>query len=167
MLVEWRQSFIKDYEVSNDGQVRLLRNKHNLVKGRLLKGHLAKSGYTLFKIRCDGVSINTSAHQMVAVAFLGPCPPDKNQVAHWDGNPQNNHVSNLRWATAAENTADKIRHGNHHKGNKKFTEDDIRGIREMRRSGCRYVDIMDRYPTTKSNLSSILSGSTWSHVDGE
>lgn len=167
MLVEWRQSFIKDYEVSNDGQVRLLRNKHNLVKGRLLKGYLNKDGYTLFKIRCDGESINTSAHQMVAVAFLGPCPPDKNQVAHWDGNSQNNHVSNLRWATAAENMADKVRHGNHREGNRKFTEADIRGIREMRRRGCRYVDIMDRYPTTKSNLSSILSGSTWSYIDAE
>ncbi len=167
MLVEWRQSFIADYEVSNEGQVRLLRNKNNLVAGRLLKGYQTKDGYRTLKIRCDGEIIHTSVHRMVAIAFLGPCPPDKNQVAHWDGNPRNNHVSNLRWATAAENTADKIRHGNHYKGNKKFTEDDIRDIRKMRSSGCRYVDIMDRYPTTKSNLSSILSGATWSHVDGE
>ena len=166
-MLEWRQSFIADYEVSNDGQVRLLRNKNNLVKGRLLKGYQTKAGYTVFKIHCDGEVINTSAHRMAAIAFLGPCPPDKNQVAHWDGNPRNNYVSNLRWATAAENTADKMRHGNHHKGNKNFTENDIRGIRKMRSSGCRYADIMNRYPTTKSNLSSILSGATWGHVDGE
>ena len=162
--LEWRQSFIADYEVSNQGHVRLLRNKNNLVKGRLLKGNVSSAGYRRFKIRYNGEVVHTTAHQMVAVAFLGPCPPDKNQVAHWDGNPKNNHVSNLRWATAADNTADKIRHGNHRKGNKKFTDDDIRGIRKMRNDGCRYVDIMDKYRTTKSNISSILSGATWSHV---
>jgi hypothetical protein len=32
-------------------------------------------------------------------------------VAHWDGNKTNNTVSNLRWATKAENAADKHRHG--------------------------------------------------------
>ena len=163
-MLEWRQSFIADYEVSNEGHVRLLRNKNNLVKGKILKGHTDRKGYVRFKIRSDGKSRNYSAHQLVAVAFLGDCPPDKDQVAHWDGNPGNNHVSNLRWATAADNTADKIRHGNHRKGNKKFSDDDIRGIRKMRNGGARYADIMDKYRTTKSNLSSILSGATWSHV---
>ena len=163
-MLEWRLSFVKDYEVSNEGHMRLLRNKNNLVKGKILKGHTDKQGYVRFKIRCDGKNRNISAHQLVAVAFLGVCPPGKNQVAHWDGNPNNNHVSNLRWATAAENTADKIRHGNHRKGNKKFTEDDIRDIRRMRTEGARYIDIMDKYTTTKSNLSSILSGATWSHI---
>jgi hypothetical protein len=50
-------------------------------------------------------------HRLVALAFLGEPPSDRHEVAHNDGDPKNNHVSNLRWATHAENQADIRKHG--------------------------------------------------------
>jgi hypothetical protein len=35
----------------------------------------------------------------VAEAFIGPQPSPRHQVAHYDGVRDNNHYSNLRWAT--------------------------------------------------------------------
>ena len=41
-------------------------------------------------------------HRLLAQAFI-PNPMNKPQVDHIDGNRQNNSLSNLRWATSAEN----------------------------------------------------------------
>jgi hypothetical protein len=48
--------------------------------------------------------------RLVLTAFVGPAPQD-HDAAHWDGNPTNNRLDNLRWATVSENMADKKRHG--------------------------------------------------------
>ena len=68
----------------------------------------ARSGY-----RCVGVGPrhqSVRVHRMVAEAFLGPAK-DGEIVCHRDGNPGNNHVSNLYYGTQVENTLDAIRHG--------------------------------------------------------
>ena len=45
-------------------------------------------------------------HRLVAEAFLPPPPTPKHKcVNHKDGNPSNNHVSNLEWCTHSENNA--------------------------------------------------------------
>lgn len=65
---------------------------------------------------CDGYLRITfhnksySVHRLVASAFL-PNPEDKETVNHIDGNKQNNCLSNLEWATQAENNAHARRLG--------------------------------------------------------
>ncbi|AXV72811.1 hypothetical protein CJO75_01120 [Ralstonia solanacearum] len=55
--------------------------------------------------------LKTGIHRLVALTFLGPPPSRQHEVAHNDGNRANNIVTNLRWATHAENVADTFRHG--------------------------------------------------------
>lgn len=52
----------------------------------------------------------TRVHVLVLEAFDRPRP--KGAVCrHLDGNPINNHLSNLAWGTHKENTEDRKRHG--------------------------------------------------------
>jgi hypothetical protein len=49
-------------------------------------------------------------HQLVLTSFVGPCPEGM-ECCHWDGDPTNNRLDNLRWDTRKNNHADKRRHG--------------------------------------------------------
>lgn len=58
----------------------------------------------------DGKDVNISVHKLVAKAFYGN-RPNKHVVNHRDGNPSNNHKSNLEWVTYSKNTLHAIHSG--------------------------------------------------------
>lgn len=101
---EWHP-FLGDcrYEVYSLGAVR------NVQTGRVLKPWLAGYGYWYVQLGAKG--IKTGIHRLVALTFLGPPPTALHEVAHNDGDRNNNAVANLRWVTHAENVADSFRHG--------------------------------------------------------
>ena len=61
-----------------------------------------QDGYCCVRIASKSYRV----HRLVADAFLPPPPTPKHKyVNHKDGNPSNNHVSNLEWCTHSENIA--------------------------------------------------------------
>lgn len=98
------------YEVSNDGRVRRSRAGRGTRAGHVLSGRPTKNGYIQVFLRKDGVSKNESVHRLVLSAFIGPAP-EGTEACHNDGNPSNNHISNLRWDTHLANQSDILRHG--------------------------------------------------------
>jgi hypothetical protein len=162
--MEWRGSIIPDYEVSEYGDLRLLKNKSNLLAGKILKGWIKKGGYREYQLNVDGISIHFYAHRLVLAAFIGPQPTPQHQCAHWDGNPSNNHYTNLRWATPAENSADRVRHGRHLTGHRKFTAEEVLDMRELGNSGKSYSYIRQKYKVSMGNLSAIINRDTWKHI---
>ncbi len=118
---EWRP--IPDYpgyEVTEYGIVRsiprtvLTRNGKLLpVRGKVLNPNPDARGYLrVHVVSSDGRNRQIGIHALIAYAFIGP-RPDGMQVCHNDGNNQNNHVSNLRYGTQAENADDFRRHQSH------------------------------------------------------
>lgn len=96
-----------EYQIAEDGTVVGPR-------GHIRRQRIGNSGY----LQCSlyGGKRNIMIHRYVALAFLGSPPSTHHEVAHNDGNKLNNHYSNLRWATCAENHADKHLHGTAYKG---------------------------------------------------
>lgn len=92
-------------EVSNHGRVR---NRW----GRILRGSVTEKGYHRVTVRVGGVGEYRSkrVHRLVLEAFAGPCPPGM-ETRHLNGNPGDNRLANLEWATPAENNRDILRHG--------------------------------------------------------
>lgn len=112
------------YVVSDTGKVRSVsrtviqpaaKNPSRSVERRLRAGTIKPSdnghGYKSVMLRGDGRSYRRYVHRLVLEAFAGPPPTPDHQAAHNDGNPSNNRLDNLRWATPAENAADIDRHG--------------------------------------------------------
>lgn len=59
-------------------------------------------GYKCIRFSFNGKGVSREVHRLVAIAFI-PNPENKKCVNHIDGNPSNNHVSNLEWNTYSEN----------------------------------------------------------------
>lgn len=131
----------------------------------------ARGGYLRVQLssRRLGKEGTPSLHLLVAAAFLGPRPEDR-EVNHIDGNKLNNAVSNLEYVTRAENVRHSFRLGlvprpsgaAHH--NSKLSEDDVVAIRAMRAGGERLATIAARFGVTESNVCLICKGHGWVHV---
>lgn len=91
---------LKDfYEIQEDGTLYGHR-------GRKLAETLNSHGYVQNKLSTEIGEKPFYRHRLVALAFI-PNPENKREINHRDENKLNNDISNLEWATRAEN----INHG--------------------------------------------------------
>jgi hypothetical protein len=136
---------------------------------RRLSTNRRKDGYPLVRITIGGKPVDFKIHRLILEAFRGPCPFGL-EALHWDDNPLNFKLSNLRWGTREENIADSKRTGKffrsageaHHKA--KLSEDQIRELRRLRAEGWTYPALADRFGITKANARMIAKRITWAHV---
>jgi hypothetical protein len=129
-----------------------------------LKPWIQNRGYHYVCLRTDGAKKTFAVHRLVLEAFIGPCPEGK-QVAHQDGNPRNNCVMNLRWASAKENIDDRRRHGRtavgERNGSSKLDRHAVNTIRRMKDAGFSAYEtarLASVHPTT---IESIWKNETW------
>lgn len=178
---EWRLVTLNDhYEISEYGHLRRAVGGSNSKKGKLIKPNTATNGYIKYGLWRDNKTKHCHAHRLVALAFI-PNPDGLPQVAHWDGVPRNCHVSNLRWATEKENSADRVRHGRQVRGDRhpwrinpeliirgerhklsKLTEDDVRAIRASNES--KRV-LARRYDVDRALIGRVRQRKVWTHVE--
>lgn len=167
------------YEVSNLGNVRSVTrvirawNGVSLAQktyaGRLRTAVANKDGYRIVTLSRDNRVRHLRVGRLVLEAFVGPCPCG-HECAHNDGNPHNDELTNLRWATPKENTADQIRHGTFRRakgerqGYSKLTEQQIHEIKALRANRVSIARIAETYQISESHVSRIALGKTWSYI---
>lgn len=111
-----------------------------------------------------------AVHALVMSAFVGPMPEGMERC-HNDGNPTNNALTNLRYDTPVNNSADKRVHGTHLQGSMlswaKLDESDVQAIRHAYAEGETQLAIATRYGVQQPAISRVLSGKRWAHVTAE
>ena len=124
-----RKQLYSDYEVTEKGDVYSLKTYHRnrgLIK---LRQHIGKDNRLSICVYDDGKKSTVHVSTLVAARYLPPQPSPKHVVRHLDGNPQNNHYTNLAWGTQQENIDDRERHGRtsrcEHRWNAKLTQDQV------------------------------------------
>lgn len=104
------------YKISNMGNLKSCerysknsRGQNRKLKEKIIKTHLIK-GYPGTKLVVNKKRKHVYIHKLVAEAFLSD-KGDKQCINHIDGNPLNNKVENLEWATFKENSIHAIENG--------------------------------------------------------
>lgn len=117
----------------------------------------------------NGRVANAAVHNLVADAFLSPRPAGK-RPNHKDTIKTNNRADNLEWMTQAENVQHAYDAGlrdcrGSGNGQAKLTEEAVREIRKLA-TGARGEQRMlaERFGTSRSNISTIVSRKAWEHV---
>jgi hypothetical protein len=165
------------YEVSDFGRVRSLdrllwrpatstRSGHYAnLSGRILRPSFnqGRPGVNL----CGDQRIFALVHSLVMRAFVGPRPKNL-EVAHWDGDPSNNRLKNLRYASSKENSADAIRHntlanGERHPGSK-LSDNDVALIRIELKNGRFQKDVAEQFGVSRTAISAISTGRNWKFI---
>lgn len=133
------------------------------IKGKVLST-AGKSGrdrnYPLVTLWVGDKGVSIQVHRLVAVAFLGQ-PSEGMMVDHIDGDPTNNHVSNLEWVTCGENNRRAYALGLRKATRRKLSPNQIRELRSSDLSG---KELSRKYGISESNVSNIRHRRTYKEV---
>lgn len=151
-----------DFFITNDGEVFSKARRKGLIKRKYV---IARDGYKRIKLTNNGATLRL--HREVLKAFNRK-PKDGELCRHLDGNPQNNHISNLKWGTPKENAQDCLKHGRNpfqilvgeNSPVAKFSDKIIAEIIACHREGFSYREIMEAYNISKAHVSYIINGKT-------
>ena len=162
------------YEVSDHGRVR---SYHCRAQGqgelweisdtpqRYLKGAYKRTGYHFVGLSRNGIRYTRHVHQLVARAFLGPCPKGK-ELCHNDGDPANNHVSNLRYDSHLANMQDAAAQQTMH-GPAILSDGEVLEIRESYAANPRsFIEIAQEWECAPQNIWYLICGGGYSWVGG-
>lgn len=173
MTEEWRDipGWEGIYQVSSLGRIKSLPRKRVVYvecPEQIIKPRIGSRGYPQATLKNASKRQTVDIHSAVAKAFLGP-RKDGMQVAHQDGDRANAQLSNLRYATPAENCADKQRHGTQPKGEgvwhrARLTHSAVLEIKTLLRQGDSRAQVARRFGVAYTTIANIASGQTWKHV---
>jgi HNH endonuclease/NUMOD4 motif len=134
-------------------------------KRRRLRPFTLSAGYLAVDLTHAGEKRKLYVHQLVLLAFVGPCP-DGMETRHLDGNPANNRLENIRYGTPAENAQDRERHGRvasgSANGNAKLDESAAREALWLFENVTQNrAEIARRLNVGREAVRRLLSGETW------
>ena len=112
------------YSVSNLGRIRSesrtvtrIDGQRRRFPGTILKPNKHPSGYLRVDLRKNNKPETRVVHRLVLEAFVGEAPPGT-EACHWNDDPEDNRLENLRWGTRADNALDRVRNGGYKRARK-------------------------------------------------
>lgn len=108
------------YEVSDLGRVRSLDRmdaRGRTRTGRLLRLRRTTRNHLAVALYKDLTRRDYQVHHLVLVTFVGSRPPGT-EGCHWNDDPTDNRLDNLRWDTRSANCLDSVRNGGHARAGK-------------------------------------------------
>lgn len=159
------KGFKKFYSISNKGRVKSFHPNKTSIR----KAATNPKGYKLLTLtKRPEIRETYTVHRLVAEHFL-PNPDNKREINHKDGDPSNNHVENLEWATSSENTLHSYNNGLQKRGESfyaaKLTElEAIEIINAYRIGVFSQSELAKAYNISKSSIKDLLSGRNWAHL---
>jgi len=154
-----------DYSVSDQGHVASY--KRRATAGKLLRLHFDERGYAIVQFWKDGECQAIGLHRLMLLVFKGEAGPGY-QAAHKDGDPLNNSLGNLYWASPKENVNDKWGHGTMPLGEAtnsvKLTEPLVRWMRRLYADGVGCSSLGRMFGVNKTTAHRVTTRRTWKHV---
>jgi len=130
-----------------------------------MKPEVNKQGYLRLQLRVDGRYKHFFVHRLVLAAHVGDSLLGVN---HKDGDPLNNSLYNLEYATQSANVLhyrNVLGVGADNSGEKhplaKLTAADVTEIRRQAAKGASQNSLAVRFGVSQPNISKILSGRRW------
>ena len=157
---------IEDYEVSNYGRVKSLKNN----KEKILKPHLSHNGYRRINFSFGKKYTHKKIGYLVLLAFVGPREPGMT-VSHLDGNNKNDRLDNLIYETLLDNARRRKEQGGYdfnlgEKNNKsKLKVYEVKKIKKLLQDDKftqNYIAAM--YNISQSTISHIKNNRTWNYL---
>ena len=158
-MEEWRdiKGLEGEYQVSNHGRIKSLHRtmmrsngRRQEFRERILKSPCDENGYP--QVRAGGTT--RKVHRIVALTFLGDRPKGA-VIRHLDGNPLNNHISNLKYGTESENVLDGYSYRGIIRFDQKLNPRKALEIIDELKRGERSVDLSRRYGVTQATICDI------------
>jgi len=164
------------YAFSNHGRISSYKEK--IEDGKVLKGSIT-AGYPAIRVRLkDGTKKLFYVHRLMAMAFLDAPTADEKIVIHLDHMKENNHLSNLKWATKREKELHQLKspfyiEGLRKRKEKKTVQGHKLNITQVMRIKKMIFDperktrmkmIAKQFNISEMQLYRIKSGENWSHV---
>lgn len=135
----------------------------------IIKQWVDKRGYAHVTLRPAGLKKRFSVHVLVAVAFIGERPANAN-IAHLDGNPSNNALSNLAYVSQKENISHRWAHGTMIFGERshlsKVDDKAAKEIWEAIKRGASNKEIMQQFDVSESYPAAMRAGRMRKHITG-
>ena len=101
---KWIPQFENLYQASSNGSIVSFRYR----KPRPLKQYL-KRGYYYVDLYKDNTRHTFRVNRLILLTFVGNPPHSGHVSCHINGDPLDNRLDNLRWASQSDNEMDKQR----------------------------------------------------------
>ena len=146
------------YFATKDGRIYSGPRKRRPI-GRFLRPYVQRGEYLHAGLHHNGVVHVKQVHRLILETFVGPCP-DGMECCHYNGDPTDNRLENLRWDTRSNNRLDAVRHGN-----TKLNGQQVGEIRRLLASKTMtQTEIGEVFGVCNAMISLINTGKSWSYV---